>query len=197
MVNVYHVVAHFELLDFLQRQRHLAATCLVALQVVFVEAVKYLMVGEEACLQVIVDESLVQSFVNRDEYFRKNVLQSFLLLLAICQDVESVALSGIQLQRLRQQIEILVEQRLSLGVEGDGRGFQIPSNRPGIANPLQQMCEWRVVNEAEPGTFCLELFAADELAFEAQLFFNVLLLQCSSAAALGFRRFHTFANGLL
>ena len=54
MIDVHHVVAHLKLLNLLQRQRHLAAAGLVALQVVFVETVENLVVCEEAEPEVMV-----------------------------------------------------------------------------------------------------------------------------------------------
>ena len=48
VVYMHHIIANLKLLYLLQRQCHLASMCLVALQVVFVEAVKDLVVGEEA-----------------------------------------------------------------------------------------------------------------------------------------------------
>ena len=47
VVDVHHVVAHLKLLYLFQRQGHLAAACLVALQVVLVEAVENLVVGKQ------------------------------------------------------------------------------------------------------------------------------------------------------
>ena len=47
MVYMHHIVAYFKLSYFLKRERHFAVACLVGAQVVLMEAVEYLMVGEE------------------------------------------------------------------------------------------------------------------------------------------------------
>ena len=67
MIDMDHIVANLELLNFLQREGNLAATSLIALQVVFVEAVEYLMVGEETSAQIIVDIAFMKCVVNRNE----------------------------------------------------------------------------------------------------------------------------------
>ena len=59
VVDVDDIVADFELLDFLQRQRHLTGTRLVALEVVLVETVEYLVVGQQAGTGIVVDEAFV------------------------------------------------------------------------------------------------------------------------------------------
>ena len=59
-VYVDDVVARFHLLQLLHSQRHLARTGGIGAQTVLVEAVEYLMVGEEAGLHRIVGKALVQ-----------------------------------------------------------------------------------------------------------------------------------------
>ena len=116
VIDVHHVVAHLKLLNLLQRQRHLAAAGLVALQVVFVETVEDLVVGEEAEPEVVVDETLVQRLVDalkaEAALLCEDVLQSFYLLRAVGQHEELVAFQEVVLQSLRQQVEVLVEQGL-------------------------------------------------------------------------------------
>ena len=72
---MHHIVAYLELLNLLQRQCHLTTAGLVALQVVLVEAVKNLVVGEEARLQVVVHEALVQRAVDGGE--KGKVIRSY------------------------------------------------------------------------------------------------------------------------
>ena len=60
MVFVDNVVASLYLVQFLERQRKFARSCPLALEVVLVEAVKNLMVGEDAHLPVVVDKTFVQ-----------------------------------------------------------------------------------------------------------------------------------------
>ena len=66
-VDVHDEVAGFHLLQLLHRECHLARSGCVRLQVVLVEAVEYLMVGEEAQTQVVVGETFVQSAVDGGE----------------------------------------------------------------------------------------------------------------------------------
>ena len=48
MINMHYEVTNLKLLYFLQRQRYLTTAGLVRTQIIFVEAVKYLMVSEDA-----------------------------------------------------------------------------------------------------------------------------------------------------
>ena len=66
-VDVHDEVAGFHLLQLLHRERHLARAGCVRLKVVLVEAVEYLMVGEEAQTQIVVGETFVQSAVDGGE----------------------------------------------------------------------------------------------------------------------------------
>ena len=101
VVDVHHVVANLKLLYLFQRQRHFASVGLVALKAVLVEAVKYLVVCEEAYLQCVVDKAFVNGSVDRREvnsvrfrlcHLLKDVLQSGYLLLAVGKDTYLVAL---------------------------------------------------------------------------------------------------------
>ena len=62
-----HVVADVELLQFFQREGHLAAPCLVAPQVVLMETVENLVVGEKAGFQVVVREPSMERLVHGRE----------------------------------------------------------------------------------------------------------------------------------
>ena len=90
------IVAFLDLVEFLEREGEFARTCAVALEVVLVETVKYLVVGEDTELQVVVNEALMQ----RPEYrlkgdivatVRKDVVQAFNLLDTVAQDDKPVA----------------------------------------------------------------------------------------------------------
>ena len=124
VVYVNHVVANLKLLYLFQRQSHLASSGLVALQVVLVETVEDLMVGEATHAQVMVYEALVQravdAFEGKSRFFGKDVFQSLNLLLAVGQHIELVPLQKIVLQSYCQQVEVLVEERLGRGIEPDG-----------------------------------------------------------------------------
>ena len=131
VVDVYDVVADLELLEFLQREGHLAGACALAAEVVLVEAVEDLVVGEEAHLQGVVDESCVEcpgdggeahsslrlplAWMLRECCFEDD-FQAVGLLGRVGQHVESVAFVLVVLEGLRQQVEVLVED----GLRGDG-----------------------------------------------------------------------------
>ena len=57
MIDMHDIVTDFKLTNLLQRQCHLTTSCLVRAQCIFMEAVEDLMVGEDAELQVMVDET--------------------------------------------------------------------------------------------------------------------------------------------
>ena len=122
VIHMDDVVAHFKLLQFLQRESHLSRTSTVAAEVVFVEAVEDLMVCEEADLQVVVGEACVQSLVNWDEMQLRRLLledgsQAVGLLPRICQNVDGVALGEVVLEGVGDEVEVLVEDGLRSGGE--------------------------------------------------------------------------------
>ena len=124
IVHVHHVVAQLELLQLLQRQRHLAAHGTFAAQVVLVVAVEYLMVGEKGHVQVVVAEAAVEGAVHGREadaglLVLEDVLQAVGLLLAVGKDIEGRALVLQMLEGIDEQVEVLVEDGLRMGVEGD------------------------------------------------------------------------------
>ena len=90
-IHVYDEIARCHLLQLLHGEGHLARTGGVGTQVVLVVTVEYLMVGEEACLLLVVNESLVDGLVNGLELYLisfqflagEDVLESLLLLLAV------------------------------------------------------------------------------------------------------------------
>ena len=97
MIHMHHIVAYLELLDLLQRQRHLATTRLVALEIVLMETVEYLVVCKEANAQVIIGKALMKRLIDRrkDESLilrLKDLLQTFVLFLTIGKDIDLVAL---------------------------------------------------------------------------------------------------------
>ena len=109
VVDVHHVVANLELLYLLQRQRHLAATCLVRTQVVFVETVKHLVVGEDAEVLVVVDKTCVEGSFDRLEASTQYLIQTGELLGTVSQDEEAIAVGQALRQRLLQKVKVLVE----------------------------------------------------------------------------------------
>ena len=121
MIDMDHEVADFELLDLLQRERHLTTAGLVALQVVLMETVEDLMIGEETDAQVVVGKTLMERLVNwrkshiGDSPRCENFLQTFVLLLAVGEDIDLIALQEIIFEGFRQQVEVLVKE----GLDGD------------------------------------------------------------------------------
>ena len=124
MVDMHHIVANFKLLNLLQRQRHLTRPCLVGRQTVLMVAVEDLVVSEYAEAQVVVGKTLVEVLFDGIEQntalFCKDVAQTLQLFLAVGQDAELVAISEILLQRLLQEVEILMELGLWRYMELNG-----------------------------------------------------------------------------
>ena len=97
MIHMYHIVAYLELLDLLQRQGHLTATGLIALQIILMETVEYLMIGKETDAQIVVGEAFMKGFVDRckDDTLilrLKDLLQTLVLLLTICENIDLITL---------------------------------------------------------------------------------------------------------
>ena len=89
---MYDVVAHFELLEFLKGQRHLASMSTFAAEIVLMEAVEDLVIGEDAYVQVVVDEAAMQCSIDGCEadvcfLVAEDALQAVGLLAAVGQDV--------------------------------------------------------------------------------------------------------------
>ena len=125
-----HKVANLKLLYLLESQRHFTATGLVALKIVFMETVEYLVIGKETYFQIIIDKTLMQSFFNRGKTdctmfalclgtLREYILQTFVLLGTIGKNIELIALLKISIERLEQQLEILMEKRLNRDIKSN------------------------------------------------------------------------------
>ncbi len=98
VVDMHDEVARLDGTQLLERQCELARACAVALECVFVEAVKYLMVGEHAHLQPLVAESLVDGWDYGGKGYvvasvGKDGLEAFYLLVAVAEDVYGVAVA--------------------------------------------------------------------------------------------------------
>ena len=126
VVDVHDVVAYLELAQLFERQRQFARAGLFAAQPVFVESVEELVVGKEAEVQFVVDESLVQGFVDGGEgdvfaFVLENVGDALRLFLAVAQDIERVALVQQRRERFAHEVEILVVDGLRRAVQRQGR----------------------------------------------------------------------------
>ena len=64
VIYVNHIIADVKLLKFFQRKSHFAAPRLIAAEVILMETVENLMVGEKARLEVVVGKPGVQSTVH-------------------------------------------------------------------------------------------------------------------------------------
>ena len=62
-VYMHDEVARFHLLQLFHRQRQLAGACAFAFEIVFVETVEYLVIGEKADAKVVIHISCMQSKV--------------------------------------------------------------------------------------------------------------------------------------
>ena len=67
IIHMHQEVPILHFLNLFHGESHLASTSTVALEIVFVETVEYLMVGEEASMKVVIDKSLMQGLVDRNE----------------------------------------------------------------------------------------------------------------------------------
>ena len=108
VIYMHHKIADFKLLDLLQRECHLTTAGLVALEVVFMETVEDLVIGEEADAEVIVGKAFVKRFFywcedNIPSHFVKDILQTLVLLLTVGKDIDLIALQQIVLERLGEQ----------------------------------------------------------------------------------------------
>ena len=119
MVYMNHEVANLKLLYLLKRKCHLTTTGLVALEVVFMEAVEDLVVGKNTDAQFVISKALVERFINAGEryicLFGKDILQTLNLLLTVGEDIDLIPLKEIVLKGLSQQVEVLMEE----GLHGD------------------------------------------------------------------------------
>ena len=70
MIDMHHKVTNLKLLDFFQRESHLATTGLVTLEVVLMETVEYLMVSEETNTQIVINETFMKCFVDGSKHRR-------------------------------------------------------------------------------------------------------------------------------
>ena len=122
VVFVHDVVAHLDRVELLKGEGQLAAAGAVALEAVLVEAVKDLMVGEYTQLQVVVDKALVQGLVDGGELdvvvaVVEDGAQALDLLGRVAQDHDFVALAQEVVERLADEVEILVEYALRAAVQ--------------------------------------------------------------------------------
>ena len=119
MIHMHHEVANLELLDLLEREGHLTTAGLVAAEVVFVEAVEDLVVGEHADAEVAIDETLVEGVLDGNDlrgkrilgirnfpHLRENIADALVLLLTVGTDVYLVALRQIVGKGLLEQVEM-------------------------------------------------------------------------------------------
>src|SRR5574344_788448 len=69
MVNMYHIITYFELVQLFQSKSNLSISCSLTLQVIFMETVENLMVGKETTLYCVIYKSLMKSPVYRSEIY--------------------------------------------------------------------------------------------------------------------------------
>ena len=123
VVDMHHVVARLKLAELLERDGHLAATRLVATEVILMETVEYLMVGKAGHAHGVVDESAMNGLVHRREgdvaaALLEDGFQALGLLGAVGEYIHLVAPLYEVGERLLHQFEVLVEKRLGRSVEG-------------------------------------------------------------------------------
>ena len=94
---MHHVITNLELLQLFQSKSDLSVTGALAAKVIFVIAVKYLVVGKEAALKNTVGKSLMQCLADGLKLYvlatlGKNIVQALTLLGVIGQDINPVTL---------------------------------------------------------------------------------------------------------
>ena len=134
MVYMNDIVSRFKLIKFLKRKCNFTATCLVAAEIVFMETVEYLMVGEYTHTECMVHKTFVQSAVHRFEFYLVSplleyILQSVSLFGAVGTYIYLISTLDKIIQRRRHHIEILMENRLNRSLENEFRLWR--SNRFG------------------------------------------------------------------
>ena len=125
VVGMHHIVAGGELVQLLQAQGHLAAACLVALQVILVKAVEQLMVGKDADTQSVVGKAFVQRpFHGGKGYVVSTVLKdgtdAVSLFQAVAAYVDGVVTGEVFAETLCHHVEVFMEDRLYRSMERDG-----------------------------------------------------------------------------
>ena len=122
MIDMDYIITYFKLLQFFQRQGNLTASRLIAPQVVFMETVKNLMVREKTDFELMVRKTGMKRAVYR---FKNNTgtllfeysLQTIRLFRRISQNIKTITLHAELRQCLRQQIKILMENRLDCQIK--------------------------------------------------------------------------------
>ena len=64
MIRMHHIIARSKLVQFFQGKGHLSRTGFITLQIILMETVENLMVGEKARLEVVVSKPGMQSTVH-------------------------------------------------------------------------------------------------------------------------------------
>ncbi len=113
VVGVYDVVAHLDLSEFAQAQCKLAGACPVASQGVFVETVENLVVGEHACLCLVVHKALVEGAVYGGEGYvvaavGENLAQAVELAFVFREDAHLVSIGDESGETVGDKVEVLV-----------------------------------------------------------------------------------------
>ena len=123
MINMHYEIADLELLYFLECERHFTTTRLVTLEIILMEAVKYLMIRKDANTQIVVGKTFVESLFDGGKdsltplkigklLCLENFAESFVLFLTVCENKDLITLQQIVLEGFCQKIEVLMEKRL-------------------------------------------------------------------------------------
>ena len=117
MVDVHDIVAHLDLVQFLERQREFATASAVAFEAVFVETVENLVVGEDTQTAFVIHKALVESLFHCGKgdvvaAIAENLAQAFNLLLALGKDENFVTLLEEIAEGFANQVEIFMVDAL-------------------------------------------------------------------------------------
>src|SRR5690554_6564878 len=124
MIHMHHEITLLQLIEFLECECQLNRPCFVGLQAVLVKTVEDLMICKTTDLKCLIQESLMKCVVygckrNGIITVFEDVEKSLLLFLTVTENIKRVPLLHILMERITQQIKILVIERLQCGLEPD------------------------------------------------------------------------------
>ena len=125
VVHMHYVVTRLNGTQLLEAQRELAGTCAVGAEIVFVEPVKNLVVGEHATLLEVVHKPLVEGGCDGSEAYLvapvgKNLFEAFKLFFAVGEYQYLISIIQKLCERVADKVEILVVYPLRRAFEING-----------------------------------------------------------------------------
>src|SRR5574344_2166892 len=124
MIGMDYIITGLKLLQFFHSKSHLTRPCLIATKIVFMETVEYLMIGEDTHLQRMIDETGMQSLLDRSESnvvspIFENMSDTSRLFRTIATYIDMIPFLQIVIEELRYQFKILMKEWLRRSFERD------------------------------------------------------------------------------